>query len=183
MTLAKIFIYLISSIFMFFAGNMHNWLFPWLERKGIPTWITTAPATTAILFVFATLINMWFVANCSPKETNELTEKEKSKIIKKEAGKQKKAIDSLNAEHKKEVSSKCDAVRLELDNKIYSLHEECERKQVTIDVLSAELTKARQEQTNTLHANVKKPTTSNTENTISPQPSFPDWFSTHKDRN
>ena len=180
MTLTKAFIYLASSFFMFFAGNMQNWLIPWLETNGIPTWITKSPAPMAILFVFATFINMWFVGTFTPKEPNKVAEGEKKKIIKREEGKHRKAMASLKSEHTKEVEAECSAVRTELGSEIFSLTEECSRKQITIDVLSAELAKARQEQTNNLQANVKKPSHIYPE-TKNNQPVIPDLFATLKD--
>lgn len=180
MTLARAFIYLISSIFMFFAGNMQNWLVPWLESLGISDWVTKSQAPIAFLFVFATLINMWFVGKFTPKEPNKVAESEKKKIVKREDGKHKRAVESLKKEHRKEVDAECNAVRTELGNHISSLTEECSRKQVTIDVLSAELTKARQEQSSSPYANVKKPSSGH----IDPghnQPHIPDLFTTLKD--
>lgn len=148
MSLAKIFISLASSIFMFFAGNMQNWLIPWLEFNGIPIWITKSPAPIAFLFVFATVINMWFVGELSPKETNKITDTERKRIIKREEGKHKKSISSLKTEHSKEVEAKC---------------------------------KARQEQNNSLQANVKRPTTHPQDTESNNQPQFTDLFSTLKD--
>ncbi|EHL6270839.1 hypothetical protein ACI1HC_004733 [Escherichia coli] len=180
MTLTRAFIYLISSIFMFLAGNMQNWLAPWLETIGMPDWITKSPAPIAFLFVFATLVNMWFVGKFTPKEPNKLAENEKKKIVRREGSKHKRAVDSLQKKHKKEVEAECNAVRRELGARISSLNEECSRKQITIDVLSAELTKARQEQSSSPHANVKKPSSGHIE-TGRHQPQIPDLFATLKE--
>ena len=180
MPLLRAFIYLISSIFMFIAGNMQNWLVPWLELIGTPDWITKSPAPIAFLFVFATLVNMWFVGKFTPKEPNKVAESEKRKIIKRVEGKHKRAVASLQKEHKKEIETECEAVRTELGGYMSSLNDECSRKQVTIDVLSAELTKARQEQNSNPYANVKKPSSGHIE-IGNYQPSTPDLFATLKD--
>lgn len=149
MTFARVLVYLTSSVFMFLAGNMQNWLTPWLEAHQFPGWITDSFGFLAIFFVSATLLNMWFVGKFTPKEPNELKEKEKQKLIKRENTKHNKAIRSLEGEHKKQikdtVKSECDKVRSEFSSVVYNLKDECGRKQITIDVLSTELAKNRQE--------------------------------------
>jgi len=151
MTFARVLVYFTSSVFMFLAGNIQNWLTPWLKSHQFPDWLTDSFGFLAILFVFATLFNMWFVGKFTPKEPNELKEKEKQKIIKRETTKHTRAMRSLDGEHKKQikdtVKSECDKVRADLSSEIYNLKDECGRKQITIDVLSTELAKNRQEKT------------------------------------
>jgi len=160
MSLGRAIVYFISSLFMFLAGNMQNWLIPWLVDNGFPTWVTGSFVFLGIIFVFATLLNMWFVGKLAPKEPNELKEIEKKKIIKKEAVKHGKHIKVLIGDHKRElretVKKECDSVKANLEPKITSLEDECGRKQITIDVLSTELAKTRQEQGQPNQTNVKR---------------------------
>ncbi|WP_406895140.1 hypothetical protein [Serratia marcescens] len=183
MSLARVFIYFTSSIFMFFVGNMHNWLVPWLEEKNIPDWITKSFGLMAVLFVFATLLNMWFVGKFTPKEQNQLTEREKRKLIRREEGKHKKAITSLEKAHKVEIEKQCESVRTEMNGKISNLEDECDRKQIAVDVLSTELVKAKQEQSNARQANIKRPNDRNDNIESSDNSDFSGLFTTLKDNN
>lgn len=183
MSFARVLIYLMSSVFMFFAGNMQNWLVPWLEENNIPEWITKSFGLMAVFFVSATLLNMWFVGKFTPKEPNQLKESEKRRLIRREEGKHKKSIKSLEKAHETEVQNKCDSIKVLMNGEISNLKEECERKQITIDVLSTELAKAKQELNSTRQANIKRPESHHGNIENDDGSNFTDLFTTLKENN
>lgn len=117
----NVFVYLLSSFFMFFIGNMQEWLKPLLMEHGAPIWVYNSFSFYAIIFVAAGLLNTLIIKSLSPKSVDEkelktLRNKQKNNdkdkrnaINKVTEGKEKEKnneIKKLNLEHQRQNKDK-----------------------------------------------------------------------------
>ncbi|WP_152999317.1 hypothetical protein [Pantoea dispersa] len=98
----NVFVYLLSSLFMFFIGNMQEWLKPLLVEHGAPPWVYNSFGFYAIIFVAAGLLNTWVIKVLSPKSFDEKELKNLRKQCKSNEREKKSAIGRVTADKDRE---------------------------------------------------------------------------------
>lgn len=126
---------LLSSLFMFFIGNIGNWLMPMLKDKGFPEWVYNSIGFYSILYVAAAGLNALFLKKV-------ITDSELLKSVKNYRA----TIVKLKKEHKIELKDKlfdCDRTKglqiLALQSRVKELEDEVEKKEILINELGGNL--------------------------------------------